>query len=77
MSALAVVNVHEAKTNLSRLLARVEAGEQIVIARGGKPIARLEPYNLPVVQLDFLDLPEIPGEFFAPLDDDDLAEWGL
>jgi prevent-host-death family protein len=37
------VNVHEAKTHLSRLLARVEAGEEIVIARGGRPVARLVP----------------------------------
>jgi prevent-host-death family protein len=37
------VNVHEAKTHLSRLLARVEAGEEIVIARAGKPIAVLSP----------------------------------
>jgi prevent-host-death family protein len=77
MSALAVVNVHEAKTNLSRLLTRVEAGEEIVIARGGKPIARLEPYTRPEVRLGFLDLPDIPDDFFAPLDDDELAEWGL
>lgn len=35
------VTVHEAKTHLSRLLARVEAGEEIVIRRGAKPIARL------------------------------------
>lgn len=38
-----VVNVHEAKTHLSRLLARVEAGERITIARAGKPIAVLGP----------------------------------
>jgi prevent-host-death family protein len=37
------VNVHEAKTHLSRLLARVEAGERIVIARAGEPIAELVP----------------------------------
>jgi prevent-host-death family protein len=37
------VNVHEAKTHLSRLLARVEAGEEITIARAGKPIALLTP----------------------------------
>ena len=36
-----VVNVHRAKTELSRLLARVEAGEDIVIARRGQPVARL------------------------------------
>jgi len=35
------VNVHEAKSNLSKLLARVEAGEEIVIARAGRPVARL------------------------------------
>ena len=37
------VNIHEAKTHLSRLLLRVEGGEEIVIARAGKPIARLVP----------------------------------
>jgi prevent-host-death family protein len=37
------VNVHEAKTHLSRLLERVEAGEEVVIARSGHPIARLVP----------------------------------
>ena len=36
-----VVNVHQAKTELSRLLARVEAGEDVVIARRGEPVARL------------------------------------
>ena len=37
------VNIHYAKTNLSRLLEAVEAGEDVVIARAGKPIARLVP----------------------------------
>ena len=36
-----VVNVHQAKTLLSRLLAQVEAGEEVVIARNGTPVARL------------------------------------
>jgi prevent-host-death family protein len=40
-----LVNVHEAKTHLSRLLQRVEAGEEIVIGRGGHPTARLVPYR--------------------------------
>jgi len=35
------VNIHEAKTQLSKLLAKVESGEEIIIARSGKPIARL------------------------------------
>jgi prevent-host-death family protein len=38
-----MVNVHEAKTNLSRLLQKVEAGEEIIIAKAGKPVARLVP----------------------------------
>jgi prevent-host-death family protein len=37
------VNIHEAKTHLSRLVERAEAGEEIVIARAGKPVARLAP----------------------------------
>jgi len=41
--AQTVVNVHEAKTHLSRLLARVEQGERIVIARAGRPVAELIP----------------------------------
>ena len=40
-----IVNVHVAKTNLSRLLERAEAGEEIVIGRAGKPIAKLVPYR--------------------------------
>ena len=39
------VNVHEAKTHLSRLLERVERGETVVIARAGTPIAVLSPYE--------------------------------
>jgi prevent-host-death family protein len=38
-----VVNIHEAKTHLSRLVERVEGGEEVVIARAGRPVARLVP----------------------------------
>lgn len=38
------VNIHEAKTHLSRLVERVEAGEEIVLARAGRPVAKLVPY---------------------------------
>ena len=41
---MSVVNVHEAKTHLSRLLKRVSAGEEIVIAKAGRPVAKLVPY---------------------------------
>ncbi len=69
--------MHEAKTKLSQLVERAEAGEEIVIARGGKPIARLEPFSAPDIQLGFLDLPDIPETFFAPLSDEELEELGL
>jgi len=41
-----VVNIHQAKTHLSRLVQRVEAGEEIVLARGGRPVARLVPLSV-------------------------------
>jgi prevent-host-death family protein len=39
------VNIHQAKTQLSRLLERVAAGEEIVIAKSGKPVAKLAPFR--------------------------------
>ena len=39
-----MINIHEAKTNLSRLLERVMKGEKIIIAKAGKPVAVLSPY---------------------------------
>ena len=39
------VNIHEAKTHLSRLIERVEAGEEITLARAGRPVAKLVPYT--------------------------------
>jgi len=40
-----IVNIHEAKTHLSRLLSRVMGGEEIIIAKSGKPVARLVPFS--------------------------------
>ena len=39
------VNIHDAKTHLSRLVGRVEGGEEVIIARAGRPVARLVPYR--------------------------------
>jgi prevent-host-death family protein len=39
------VNIHEAKTHLSRLIERVEAGEEITLARAGRPVARIVPFE--------------------------------
>ncbi len=41
------INIYDAKTQLSKLIARVEAGEQITISRNGRPAARLVPVDLP------------------------------
>ena len=64
-----MVGVHEAKTHLSRLLRRVAAGEEIVIARGGRPIARLVPVDVHERRVLGQDrgLFEIPDDFDAPL----------
>jgi prevent-host-death family protein len=44
------VNVHEAKTHFSRLLERVQSGEQIIIAKAGKPVAVLSPIGEAIIQ---------------------------
>ncbi len=72
------INVHEAKTHLSRLLARVEAGEELVIARGGQPVARLVPIRP-------ARAPRVPGtargrvvvgpDFDAPLPEETLRSF--
>jgi prevent-host-death family protein len=72
-----VVTVHTAKTHLSQLLARVEAGEEIVIARGKTPIARLVPVT-PKGKRQFGAMRgkiDIGPEFFEPLPDEELAAW--
>ncbi len=77
-----IVNVHEAKTTLSQLLAEVESGSEIVIARNGRPVARLtrvqavrrEPGILRG-QPGWADFVFDPG-VFAPLSDAELADEG-
>ncbi|NJL29753.1 MAG: type II toxin-antitoxin system Phd/YefM family antitoxin [Thermoanaerobaculia bacterium] len=74
------VNIHEAKTHLSRLLGLVATGEEVVIAKAGKPVARLvavtEPKPRRVLGQD-AGLFEVPDDFDAPLPDDVLASFGL
>ncbi len=69
------VNVHEAKTHLSRLLERVLAGEEVVIAKAGRPIARLVPYaprRRRALGQDEGRL-SVPEDFDAPLPEELLA----
>ena len=71
------VNVQDAKTHLSALLARVAAGEHILLARNGKPIAQLVPIDpKPRRQLGFMS-GSLGNEFFEPLANDELEGWGL
>jgi prevent-host-death family protein len=71
------VGIHEAKTHLSRLLRRVVAGEEIVIAKGGKPVARLVPIELPCLRDLGRDrgLFDIPDDFDDALPEEILAEF--
>jgi prevent-host-death family protein len=71
------VSVHAAKTHLSRLLARVEAGEVIVIARGKTPVAKLVPIA-PKGKREFGAMRgkiSIGPEFCEPLPADELDRW--
>jgi prevent-host-death family protein len=70
------VNVHEAKTHFSRLLDRVQEGEEFVIAKAGRPVARLGPLARPGKRrrLGLLDGKlKIPDDFNAPLPEEVVA----
>lgn len=74
---MAVVNVHQAKTQLSRLLAQVEAGEEVVIARRGEPVARLVRCK-PGGKRQFGAMRGrlvVPDSFFDPLPEAELGAW--
>lgn len=70
------INIHEAKTHLSRLVDEVAAGTEIIIAKAGKPVARLAPLAAPVRKKHLGLLKgkiKVPDDFNAPLDDDAMA----
>lgn len=72
-----VYKVHQAKTHLSRLIAQVEDGAEIVIARNSEPVARLVPYRKRGVR-KFGALAgqiEIADSFFDPLPEEELVAW--
>ncbi|MFM8544355.1 MAG: type II toxin-antitoxin system Phd/YefM family antitoxin [Vulcanococcus sp.] len=78
--AMRTVNVHEAKTHFSRLIDAAHAGETIVVAKGGRPWARLvplepaHPQRRPGTLTGRLTLPS-PEELMAPLPTEELAAW--
>ena len=72
------INIHEAKTHLSRLLARVADGEEVVIASSGTPVARLVSWKEPAAPRALgrdEGLFAVPDGFDAPLPPDVLAEF--
>ncbi len=75
---MSVVTVHEAKTNLSRLLQKAAKGEEVIIARGSKPVARLVPIGEIAGRRrpgSMKGILRIGAEFFEPLPRDELAGW--
>lgn len=75
---MAVVTIHTAKTTLSQLLARAEAGEEIVIARGSQPVARLVPVQPPKPKRKagvWRGKFTLGPEFFEPLPEEELTAW--
>lgn len=79
MAAVAdnAVTIHEAKTNLSRLLAEVEGGKEIVIKRGKQPVAKLVPIEPAPKRVAgrYKGLIDIPDSFFDPMTEEELALW--
>lgn len=74
-----IVNMHEAKTHLSRLVELAAAGEEIVIAKSGKPVVRLAPYAAEVLREPggLRGKMRIAEDFDAPLPDDVASAFGL
>jgi prevent-host-death family protein len=72
------VTIHQAKTHFSRYVERAEKGEEIIIARGPLPVARLTPLEQPKRTIVFGALEgklRVPDDFDAPLPDDVLASF--
>lgn len=72
----AIVNIYEAKTRLSQLVDRAAGGEDIIIARAGKPVAKLSRVTAPAGEIRFGVLKgrvKVAADFDAPLPDDVLA----
>lgn len=69
------INIQQAKTHLSALILRSVQGEEIVIARAGKPTVRLVPIVEPAERTFGQMAFEIPQDFDEPLPEEELAAW--
>lgn len=75
---MTTVTIHVAKTHLSRLIERVEAGEEVVIARRNKPVVKLVPFDQPKPKRQFGSMKgraSVGPEFFEPLPEEELRLW--
>ncbi|GAA1376910.1 type II toxin-antitoxin system prevent-host-death family antitoxin [Luteococcus sanguinis] len=72
---MTTITVQAAKTHLSRLLQRVEAGEEVVIARGRNPVARLVPVDGRSPRRFGIMCFTVPDDFDDALPDDEVAAW--
>ena len=70
-----VINLHEAKANLSRLVDAAAAGEEIIIAKAGKPVVRLAPVENLAPRQPGLAKGRISDAFFEPLPEQELSAW--
>jgi prevent-host-death family protein len=73
---MVTINIHEAKTHLSRLVDEVAAGAEVIIAKAGKPMARLSPLSAPTrkKQLGLLKGKiNVPDDFNSPLDEETVS----
>ena len=70
-----LINVHEAKTHLSRILDRVHRGEDIVLAKAGKPYVRLVAVRSAKKRKPGLLKGKVTAAFFEPLPEEELAAW--
>jgi prevent-host-death family protein len=76
MLMTAIINVHDAKTQFSRLLGRAHAGEEIILAKAGKPYARLVPLATKAATRTPGGLKGVLTDaFFEPLPDEELRAW--
>jgi prevent-host-death family protein len=71
------VNIYDAKTHLSRLVDEAVAGQEVVIARAGKPLVRLVPLETKAPRQSGLysHIKPPPDDFFDPLSDEELKHW--
>ena len=76
---MATITIHAAKSTLSQLIVRAEAGEEIILARGSQPVARIVPLERSPARRQFgayRGQVAVSQAFFDPLPEDELAPWG-